>query len=122
MTPEQVEGRTVDHRSDIYSLGCLLYEMLAGKQPFQGANAIQVAVKHISGTPEKFSDKYPRGHLMHSLEQIVFKCMRKNKAERYQSIAELAEDLKMTMSGKEIIYEEEFELEETNKKRNNSER
>ncbi|MBX9693582.1 MAG: protein kinase [Cyanobacteria bacterium] len=106
MSPEQCQGEDVDSRSDIYSAGCMLYEMITGRQPFHGANAIQVAVKQVSGDIESFSSNCPDGHILVSLEQIVRRCMRKSREERYQSIDQLTSDLKRVESGKEVAYEE----------------
>ncbi|MBX9693583.1 MAG: protein kinase [Cyanobacteria bacterium] len=106
MSPEQCQGGDIDYRSDIYSLGCIFYQMITGKPPFSGANAVQVAVKQVSGEVERFASKYPDGHILVSLEQIVQKCMQKDKTDRYQSVNDLIADLKLTQSGKEIAYEE----------------
>ncbi len=106
MSPEQCQGEDVDHRTDIYSAGCLLYEMITGNQPFKGTNAIQVALKQVSGEIESFADKCPDGHILVSLEQIVRKCMHKSKAGRYQTAEELIRDLNLVKSGREVAYEE----------------
>lgn len=106
MSPEQCQGGELDHRTDIYSLGCILYEMLTGKQPFFGANAIQVALKHINGKPDSFTDKLPDDHILRSLEEIILKCMKKNPNDRYQSIDELVNDLNLVKAGQVVGYAE----------------
>lgn len=106
MSPEQCQGGELDHRTDIYSLGCILYEMLTGKQPFFGANAIQVALKHINGKPDSFTGKLPDDHILRSLEEIILKCMKKIPNDRYQSIDELVNDLNLVKAGKVVGYAE----------------
>jgi len=59
MSPEQIEGRRVDHRSDIYSLGVTAYHMLAGVPPFRGDNALSVAVQHVKAQPERLENLVP---------------------------------------------------------------
>jgi serine/threonine protein kinase/Tfp pilus assembly protein PilF len=104
MSPEQCEGKPVDSISDIYALGCILYEMLTGKLPFEGSNPIQVAVKHINDKPENFpTEKKKRlKQPLKSLESITLFCLGKNKADRYQTIAELVKDLKRVDAGKRV--------------------
>lgn len=104
MSPEQCQGGDIDSRTDIYSLGCVLYEMLTGKQPFAGTNAIQVALKHINGTPDTFTSKLPDGDVLHSLEEIVLKCMRKESRARFQSVSELEADLNAVKAGRHVGY------------------
>jgi len=119
MSPEQCDGGEIDHRSDIYSFGCVLYEMLTGKQPFDGATPIQVAVKHINSSPPRFAEKLPGKDPLVALEQIILKCMQKDRAERYSSSAELIKDLLRVKSGSVVNYErspEEAEAAELKKK------
>ncbi len=91
MSPEQAKGEKLDYRSDIYSMGCLMYETLAGKPPHNGDNALEVLYKHINDVPPPLS----RGDLKipHALEAIVFKALAKSPDLRYQKMVELAEDL-----------------------------
>lgn len=104
MSPEQCQGGDIDKRTDIYSLGCVLYEMLTGKQPFAGSNAIQVALKHINGTPDSFTQNLPDSDILHSLEEIVLKCMRKAPKERFDSVAALLPDLNSVKTGNAVNY------------------
>jgi tetratricopeptide (TPR) repeat protein/predicted Ser/Thr protein kinase len=83
MSPEQVEGKDVDQRSDIYSLGVILYEMVAGRRPFDGETALSIAHKQKYEAPEdprKFNAQIPE-----ALSRIILKCLEKDKAARYES-------------------------------------
>jgi serine/threonine-protein kinase len=91
MSPEQVEGKPVDHRSDIYSFGVTCYHMLAGKVPFAGSNAYQIAIKHVREEPRPLEKK--RSDLPPGLVAIVNKMLAKKPRDRYQSARELLEDL-----------------------------
>ena len=89
MSPEQTLGRGVDHRTDIYSLGVMMYELATGKVPFASGD---VGYHHMHTEPDP-----PRGvnsDIPEALEAIILKCMRKTKEERYQSAAEIIEVLK----------------------------
>lgn len=87
MSPEQIRSKPVDARSDIYSLGVVLYEMLAGKPPFDGANMPEIARQHLTATPPRLSDI--RGELPPGLERVVMKCLEKLPEDRFVSMDEL---------------------------------
>lgn len=92
MSPEQVEGDEVDTRSDIYSLGVILYELVTGNAPFKGKTPISIAFKHKTDTPQepsKFNIQVNEG-----LSRIILKCLEKDRKRRYQNVDELHEDLK----------------------------
>lgn len=91
MSPEQVEGKEVDQRSDIYSLGIILYEMLTGQVPFRGDTALSIAVQHKTESPSDPSAVDPQ--IPENLSRIVLKCLEKDKAQRYKSIEILHSDL-----------------------------
>ncbi len=97
MSPEQVEGKEVDARSDIYSLGIIIYEMLTGQVPFEGDTPFTVGVKQKSETP-----KDPRelnAQIPPDLSRLILKCLEKSKEKRYQNAVELGADLERIEQG-----------------------
>lgn len=96
MSPEQCTGKRLDARSDIYSLGCVMYETLTGKPPLLGNDILETIQKHISESPRSFASVDPQLiSIPEQLENIVFKCLRLDPDERYQSILELWTDLEL---------------------------
>jgi len=91
MSPEQVEGKETDQRSDIYSLGIILFEMLTGQVPFKGDTALSIAVQHKTESPPDPKSLNPQ--IPENLSRIVLKCLEKDKAQRYKSIEMLHSDL-----------------------------
>ena len=94
-SPEQVRGGFSDAKSDIYSLGITLFEMLTGRVPFNGETTVAVAIKHIQEQMPSPRDYVPEVPI--SVEQIVLKCTQKSPDKRYQSVPELIEDLKRSL-------------------------
>ena len=91
MSPEQVEGKEVDQRSDIYSLGVILYEMLTGRVPFEGDTPFTIGVKHKSEIPK--DPKELNTQIPEDLNSIIMRCLEKDKEKRYQSAAEVRSEL-----------------------------
>lgn len=97
LSPEQARGEVVDARSDLYSAGCLLYELLTGRPPFQGENAVSVAYQHVSETPVPPSQIDPA--VPPALDGLVMKALAKNPADRYQTANEFRADVQRAMAG-----------------------
>src|SRR5436309_578772 len=88
MSPEQVRGRSADHRSDIFSLGTILYEMLSGKRAFHGDSAVETMNAILKEDPPELSET--NQNIGPSLERVVDHCLEKNPEERFQSARDLA--------------------------------
>jgi serine/threonine-protein kinase len=93
MSPEQCRGGVLDARSDIYSMGCLMYKVLTGQPPIQGESLVDCLHKHCNTMPEPFNAVRPDLDLSAGLEQVIFKTLAKDPAHRYQSMKELREAL-----------------------------
>jgi DNA-binding NarL/FixJ family response regulator/tRNA A-37 threonylcarbamoyl transferase component Bud32 len=93
MSPEQIRGLAVDARSDIYSLGCVLYQALAGQVPFTGESAYQIFSSQVNDTPSRLPLLAPGKSIPAELEAILFKALAKDEFQRHQSALELKNEL-----------------------------
>ncbi|MBE6873587.1 MAG: Stk1 family PASTA domain-containing Ser/Thr kinase [Ruminococcus albus] len=102
ISPEQAQGEMTDERSDIYSVGVMLYEMLTGRKPFDGDTAVNVALKHMQETavpPREIMPAIPE-----ALEEIVIHAMEKQPAQRYQSAAEMIRDIDTFKLNQSVVF------------------
>jgi serine/threonine protein kinase len=120
MSPEQCRGAEVDPRSDIYSIGCALYETLTGAPPFMGDSALITMVKHQKEIPLKLREASLGKDFPDGMEKIVARLLEKEREDRYQSLTDLSRDLLAVQQGKSLAtpykyprrIQEQFEPEE----------
>lgn len=106
-SPEQARGGYTDEKSDIYSLGIVMYEMITGKVPFEGDSPISIALKHIQEDiipPREVDSTVPAG-----LEAIILKCIEKRQSDRYNSISELIADLRKIKNNVPVNIEKDMD-------------
>jgi len=102
ISPEQAKGGRVDNRSDLYSLGVVMYEMMTGRAPYDGDSPVAVAIQHINGgavMPSVLNPNIPGG-----LEQIIMKCMATDPAQRYSSATALLYDLEELRKNPDLLF------------------
>jgi serine/threonine-protein kinase len=105
LSPEQARGAPVDPRSDLYSLGIVLYEMLTGKVPFTGETPVEIAMKHLSEVPKPPSELRPE--VPHDLDAVVMRALAKDPGQRYGSAEEMDADLARVARGVAVSRETE---------------
>jgi serine/threonine protein kinase len=102
MSPEQCGGTTVDNRSDVYSLGCMLFEAFSGLPPFVGDSALSIMLKHQTQTPITLKEASLGGSFPEGVEKVVSKLLEKDPRMRYQNLFDVASDLTRIRSGDEV--------------------
>ncbi len=106
ISPEQARGDVTDERSDIYSIGIMMYEMLTGKKPFDGDSPVAIALMHMQSNAKKMSDinnSIPEG-----LEEITEKAMQKEPSKRYQTAGEMMKDIEEFKQNPSIVFEYKY--------------
>jgi eukaryotic-like serine/threonine-protein kinase len=100
-SPQQAQGQALDPRSDLYSLGCVLYEMLASRPPFTGETSMGIAIQHVQNTPEPPSSINPR--IPPAIEAITMRLLAKDPNDRYPSAEDLRADLRRFREGQQVL-------------------
>lgn len=117
MSPEQILAEPLDHRSDIYSLGCILYEMLCGAPPFEQSSTTALMISHTQDPPPSFSQRLDGSKLdamPRAIEQVVRRALAKSPSNRHQDTDELREELEAAIEGRlSALPVGEFESEST---------
>src|SRR4051794_8727693 len=103
LSPEQARGENVDARSDVYSTGCLLYELITGVPPFQGDSPVAVAYQHVRENPVLLSARNPE--IPRVVDSIVMKALAKNQLNRYQSAGDMRQDLQRALADQPVLAE-----------------
>jgi serine/threonine-protein kinase len=98
MSPEQCSGQQIDARSDIYSVGCLMYEVLTGHVPLRGETIVQTIFKHMNESPLPMTEICPQCSVPESVEKVIRKAMAKAREDRHQTVGELGERLTRSAS------------------------
>ena len=111
ISPEQARGEVTDEKTDLYSVGVLLYEMLTGRLPFDAENAVSVAIMQLQNEPAKprtINPEIPEG-----LEEIILRAMQKDRSRRYQSAAEMLKDMERFKQNPSIQFEYKYFVDNT---------
>ncbi|MCI7020073.1 MAG: Stk1 family PASTA domain-containing Ser/Thr kinase [Clostridiales bacterium] len=114
ISPEQAKGGHTDNRSDLYSLGVVMYEMMAGRPPYDGESAVSVAIQHINGgapLPSSYNPNIPTG-----LEQIIMKAMALEVRDRYVSATEMLQDMEEFRKNPAIVFDYHTLLDDATRK------
>ena len=103
--PEQVRGEEMDHRGDLYSVGVILYELLAGRLPFTGPTTMDILLAHATESPPWFADIGAANWVPRPIEDVVRGCLAKDAADRPQSARDLAERYETALAHEEVVQE-----------------
>jgi eukaryotic-like serine/threonine-protein kinase len=103
MSPEQASGRPLDHRVDIYALGCIMFEMFTGQVPFDGESFMAVLTQHMFEPVPPIEEVNPEADVPEAIKAVVYKAMAKDTEDRYGSMTELADDLERCIEDSDYI-------------------
>lgn len=106
ISPEQAKGDVTDERSDIYSVGVMMYEMLTGKKPFDGESPVAIALMHMQSQAKKMSEL--NNSIPEGLEEITEKAMQKEPSKRYQTAGEMVKDIEEFKQNPSIVFEYKY--------------
>lgn len=106
ISPEQAKGDVTDERSDIYSIGVMMYEMLTGKKPFDGESPVAIALMHMQSQAKKMSEV--NNSIPEGLEEITEKAMQKEPSKRYQTAGEMVKDIEEFKQNPSIVFEYKY--------------
>ena len=106
ISPEQAKGDVTDERSDIYSIGVMMYEMLTGKKPFDGESPVAIALMHMQAQAKKMSEL--NNSIPEGLEEITEKAMQKEPSKRYQTAGEMVKDIEEFKQNPSIVFEYKY--------------
>jgi eukaryotic-like serine/threonine-protein kinase len=120
ISPEHLEGKVLDPRSDIYSFGIVIFEMLTADLPFRGSSSMDISLKHLSEIPQPPSSIIP--DIPKKLDRIVLKCLEKNPDKRYRNVETLENDLINYQTGKSLSIDENMPLHEEQNNRSGKSR
>ena len=104
MSPEQCLGNQQDARSDIYAMGCVMYEVLTGQPPLAGDNPIATILKHVNDAPVPLASKVAPNTISASLQAIIMRCLEKQPSDRYQTAQELLNDINKVSNGGTVKF------------------
>ncbi len=102
MSPEQAKGEELDGRTDLYSMGVILYEMLTGEVPFRGTTPVEVIARHLTDPPTPISEAYPNLKIPRALEKVVMESLSKSRADRYDDAKKMSEALENALKEAEF--------------------
>lgn len=113
MSPDQIRAEKFDSRSDIYSLGCILFETLTGAVPFRGQTALETIAQHANCEAPSLAETNPDGNYSDTIESITHKALAKHKEDRYQSMSDLKSDLVEALAEERARYRESIASDST---------
>lgn len=108
ISPEQIRGEKADHRSDLYSVGVILYELLTGQLPFKGGSTMEILLAHVTENPLPFAEVGAASWVPPSIEAVVRSCLAKDPAQRPASARDLAERYETALAHEEAILESDL--------------